>query len=560
MSRVDTSTPPPLAHSEDLSTCKSLGPTTAFATSIAHMPMDADEAMDSSGLGSPKRRRIATKMSLPCTGEQTRAAAELAPDEREQCQRRILDLEAALQDTEQRLQAAQLETQRIQLGENFDDALSLSSEGSQPDSGPEINGMAAAGADCPTLAPIAALAAAPSLHPLMVAQRQKAEEIRQAIQATAAAQTAKAQRRQAVADLHLPAEQQPSDSTRDWNLKKFQDVEKSTQEKRKQRISAEAASASAAPKLRKGRHGWQHNSRQGLVGAVQYWAAGSRRNVVSMLLGLINHFGVTDEIRQALFRKARRHAETDTYIVDRLKAALDILKGCQTEQQRRDFHLALALVAPTRVASGDHEGMARRVSARLRVQRGMRSKTRGERPYAFEAATLIRANFDLQAARFHVAAGPLRQGQQHALVGDSLQPGERVLTQNNGEAELARFTGTGGCVLVFRAGDNFKEVEFKGCYGKGKGSAGLRRIPPSLSAPPRKVSSAAISDAARLAILDHVRSIAPTSPHTRDVMRRRVGPFLVEEKPAFIQSDPIEVHPIPNPNLEMGSDSLESDP
>ena len=506
------------------------------------MPIDANDAMDSSGFDSPKPSRIAAERTPPRTGEQTRTAAELAPDEREQWQRRILDLETALQDTEQRLQAAQLETQRIQLGEFFDDALSISSEGSRPDSNPEVDDMAAAGADGPALAPTAAPAA--PLHPLMEAQRQKAEEIRQAVQVTAAAQAAKAQRRQAVSDLHLPAEQQPSDSTRDWNLKKFQDVEQSTQEKRKQRISAEAASASAAsaaPKLRKGRHGWRHNSRQGLVGAVQYWAAGSRRNVISMLLGLINHFGVTDEIRQALFRKARRHAETDTYIVDRLVAALDILKGCQTEQQRRDFRLALALVAPTRVASGNHEGMARRVSARLHVQRGKRSKKRGERPYAFEAATSSRADFDHQAARFHFAAGPLRQGQQHALVGEPLQPGERVLTQHNGEAELARFTATGGCVLVFRAGDTFKEVVFKGCYGKGKGSAGLRRIPPSLSAPPRQVSSAAISDATRLAILDHVRSIAPTSPHTRDVMRRHVGPFLVEEKPAFIQSDPIEV-------------------
>ena len=82
----------------------------------------------------------------------------------------------------------------------------------------------------------------------------------------------------------------------------------------------------------------------------------------------------------SLFRKARRHTETDTYIADRLVAAIDILKGCQTEQQRRNFRLALALVAPTRVASGDHEGMARRVSARLHVQRGKRSKKRVSGP------------------------------------------------------------------------------------------------------------------------------------------------------------------------------------
>ena len=64
-----------------------------------------------------------------------------------------------------------------------------------------------------------------------------------------------------------------------------------------------------------------------------------------------------------------------------------------------------------------------------------------------------RAKFDCQAASFHVAAGPLRPGQQHSLVGEPLQPGERVLTtQNNGEAELVRFTDDGGCVLILSGG------------------------------------------------------------------------------------------------------------
>ena len=82
--------------------------------------------------------------------------------------------------------------------------------------------------------------------------------------------------------------------------------------------------------------------------------------------------------------------------------------------------------------------MVRRVSARLRVQRGKRSKRRGERPYAMEGSMDVRAGFDLAAARFHVSLGPLRPGQQHSFVGEPLQPGERVLTLHNGEAELTR--------------------------------------------------------------------------------------------------------------------------
>ena len=92
-------------------------------------------------------------------------------------------------------------------------------------------------------------------------------------------------------------------------------------------------------------------------------------------------------------------------------------------------------------------------------------------------------------------------------------------------------------MLTFAQGDAFKEVPFKRCYGKGEGSARLRRIPPTLSAPPRAHDALSTSDTTRKAILDHIASIAPTSPHTRDVMRRRLGPYLVEEKPAFIQSD-----------------------
>ena len=221
--------------------------------------------------------------------------------------------------------------------------------------------------------------------------------------------------------------------------------------------------------------------------------------------------------------------ETDTYIVNRLVAALEILKGCQTEQQQRDFCLALALVAPTRAATGDHEGMARRVSARLRVQRGRRSKKWGERPRAFDAAMSIRAEFDQLAAGFTVAAGPLRQGQQRTLVSSPLQPGEKVLT-HNGPAELTRFTEDGGCVVTYRVGDDYAERKYTECYSKAKGSARLRRIPPSLTPPPRATSSLSTSHSTRKIILDHFKIQCPTSPCTRDVMRRRVGPFVIQEK------------------------------
>ena len=499
------------------------------------MPTDDADAMDSSCFNSPKLSRAAAstaELSAPGTGEQTRTAAQLAPEERAHFEKRVLDLEMALGEAERQLTAAQLETERIQAGaagESVGEIVAWSDEEvpwEVSDHGPSDDeategGVGASGTS-------AVNGSNNAFTRLMQGQKEK----KAAEDAKAAAQTAARERTDAIKKLKLPTEIEPE--TDHWNLKSFQSAEEHMQEKRSKQVRVDTEKP---PKLRKGKHGWRSNRRHGLAGAVRYWANGSRHNVVKMLMGLIKEFQIEDEIRKQLFQKTRRQTETDTYIVDRLVAAVNVLKGCQTEQQRRDFRLALALVAPTRTATGDQEGMARRVSARLRVQRGKRSKKYGERPRAFEAAITSRADFDHQASRFHLTHGPLRPGQQHSVVGEPLQPGERVLTQHNGEAELARFTADGGCVLIFRVGDLFREVAFKDSFGKGKGSAGLRRIPPSLSAPPRALSSNATSDATRKAIYDHVASVAPTSPHQRDIMRRRVGPFLIEEKPAFIQSD-----------------------
>ena len=509
---------------------------------------------------SPKPTRTAAaaaEMSLPGTGEQTRLAAEMARALR--AEKRILDLEAALHDTEDALKKAndQLEMGDLDgmpsLEDNSSCGSRASSRASSPEPEPEVDeadtsnrpigpqgdsdGDVGASSGAAGLRAPAATGVFAAMMGKQAADKaaEREREVRRTAQLEARRvdKEAKVARRKAVDDLRLPTEQQPSSSTIDWDEKRFRDAEQKTQKRRSVRISAAAVHV----KLKKGKHGWRHNSRQGLVGAVRYWAAGSRSNVIKMILGLIEEFEVSEDIRKALFQKTRRQAETDTYIVDRLVAALEILKGCKSEQQRREFCLALALVAPTRAATGDVSGMARRVSARLKVQRGKRSKRRKERPYAFETAIGRREQFDEAAAGFHVSAGPLLPGQQRSLVGEPLQIGERVRTQHNGEAELARFTDDGGCVLIFRVGDVFKEVPFTACFGKGKGSAGLSRIPPTLSTPPRAARSDAVSDATRKAIYDHIATVAPTSPHTRDVMRRRVGPFLIEEKPAFIQSD-----------------------
>ena len=48
---------------------------------------------------------------------------------------------------------------------------------------------------------------------------------------------------------------------------------------------------------------------------------------------------------------------------------------------------------------------------------------------------------------------------------------------------------------------------------------------------------ARLKDTTKKAILDHVATAWPTSPHQHDVMKRQTGPFTSESKPAFILSD-----------------------
>ena len=495
----------------------------------------------SSGHQSPKAVRTATVLAAEATPphEGTNQRTSLREAELEELleasNRMRMEVEAALMEAETALTAAQLEMQRVQTDGAADETLSISSEGSRPSQSDDDEALDALLLDAGCEVERSGVRARPPVADAfgeLMASRAKQQERRAASTAAAAAEAAKtaarAARRAEVKALGLPTELQPSSSTADWEGWMFARAEKQTQEKRKKPID-NSATAPQVPKPRKGRHGWRHNSRLGLIGAVRYWANGSRDNVVNMLLGLISEFDVADAVRAKLFQKANRQVETDRLIVDRLVDALEVLKGCQTEQQRKDFLLALSLVAPQRAATRDGAGRARRVAARLRVSRGKRSKRRGERPYAFETAMVRREAFDAAKARYSRPIGPLLNGQQRALVPDALQVGEKVLT-HNGPAELTRFTDDGGCVVTYRIGDDYAERKYSECYSKAKGSARLRRMPPSLTPPPRATSALSLSDATRKAILDHFATTCPTSPHTRDVMRRRVGPFVIQEK------------------------------
>jgi hypothetical protein len=69
---------------------------------------------------------------------------------------------------------------------------------------------------------------------------------------------------------------------------------------------------------------------------------------VDILVALINTLGLTEFVSDALTRRKQKEAETNAKIVDLFKDALDEIKNCRNEQQRVEFHIALACVMPPR--------------------------------------------------------------------------------------------------------------------------------------------------------------------------------------------------------------------
>ena len=97
------------------------------------------------------------------------------------------------------------------------------------------------------------------------------------------------------------------DPAKDWNLETFQRVETTVQSRRKVPVTSQVQ---IGKPFRKGAAGPIKHPRTGLAGGVQYWARGSRVNVVMLLLKLIRHFGVEASVRDQLGRKEVRDAAT----------------------------------------------------------------------------------------------------------------------------------------------------------------------------------------------------------------------------------------------------------
>ncbi len=88
------------------------------------------------------------------------------------------------------------------------------------------------------------------------------------------------------------------------------------------------------------------SSRLGLVGWIAYWCLGETALAVNILVTLIKTLGLTELVSDALGSRKQKEVETNAKIVDLFKDALDEIKNCPSEQQRVEFHVALACVMP----------------------------------------------------------------------------------------------------------------------------------------------------------------------------------------------------------------------
>ena len=125
-----------------------------------------------------------------------------------------------------------------------------------------------------------------------------------------------------------------------WDLRDHRQQATRVQKRR----NVQVGSRNNQSKPRTGTDGFLHHTRLGLVGWISYWCLGDSALAVDILVALINTLGLTELVSDAMVSRKQKEAETNDKIVDLFKEALDEIKNCRTEQQRVEFHIALACV------------------------------------------------------------------------------------------------------------------------------------------------------------------------------------------------------------------------
>ena len=104
----------------------------------------------------------------------------------------------------------------------------------------------------------------------------------------------------------------------------------------------------------------------GLKATVLYWADGSIEKVFQLLLAVLAAFGLrqrmTDELEVEL-------NATNAQVTSSINGAVQILKACESEEQRQQYRIVMTAAAPPLVKKGDHSGLQSDVADVIGVNR-----------------------------------------------------------------------------------------------------------------------------------------------------------------------------------------------
>ena len=109
-----------------------------------------------------------------------------------------------------------------------------------------------------------------------------------------------------------------------------------------------------------------HADKTGMIDTIRYWVQGSAERVLQLLIALMAAFGIREQVAVELKAEAEG---VNADIVSRLHGSLQILKQCETEEQRQHYRVVLTSVAPKPVKERDPTGRERDFADALGVNR-----------------------------------------------------------------------------------------------------------------------------------------------------------------------------------------------
>jgi hypothetical protein len=243
---------------------------------------------------------------------------------------------------------------------------------------------------------------------------------------------------------------------------------------------------------------------------------------------------VAQNLKLAQSAEEVKAAKTDSYIVDRLKAALDQLGHCRSVAEWVAYGTVLAAVAPEPESAAqaskhrdDGHSMAK-VATRLGLNPKSRyvKATGQERPRALKLAIKRRGAFD---EAVDLGKGDLK-------VGDAATSRGRpcMIVEIDYEADTCKLAFEIGVLKLTRTYTCiYKGKDVRGKAPFPKGSARLRGLVPSLAPEPRATRLDEKAEAARPKVKELFDAEGARSPSQRDQVRRRLGVGIYEKAQAL---------------------------